>query len=148
MWEKEWEYERETGLQTPMSVEKEGEKVLQVQELRFHYSLWWTAWWGSSDPAAHGWALSGAAHSGACGGWLRRKLRVCGQPMLEQFMKNLVCGRDPTPEQGKSMMKQEWQRKHEFWAVPISLHSWGEKVEKTGSKIKPRKKGGVKGRYF
>ena len=51
----EWENVRKTGPQTPRSVKKEGEKVLQASEKRFSCSLWRRPWWGRLTHAAHGW---------------------------------------------------------------------------------------------
>lgn len=37
----EWEYVRETTVQTPKRVKKKGDEVLQVPEQRIPCSLWW-----------------------------------------------------------------------------------------------------------
>ena len=48
----EWDYMRERALQTPGSVKKEGEEVLQALDQRFSCSLWWRPWWGRLPPCS------------------------------------------------------------------------------------------------
>ena len=48
----EWEYLRETTLQTPRSVKKEGKEMLQAPEQRFHCSPWSRPWWGRLCPCS------------------------------------------------------------------------------------------------
>jgi len=73
----EWEYVRETTLQTPRSVKKEEEEMLQVPEQRFlPCSLWWRPWWGRLS---------------ACSPCRSTVEQICsGSP---------DCPEDPTPEQ-------------------------------------------------
>lgn len=46
----EWENMRETSLQTPKTLEKQREEVLQVPEQRFPCSLWYRPWWARLFP--------------------------------------------------------------------------------------------------
>jgi len=46
--EKKWE----TALQSPRSVKKEGEEVLQLLEQRFPCSPWWRPWWHRLSPCS------------------------------------------------------------------------------------------------
>lgn len=43
----EWENMRETSLQTPRTLEKQREEVLQVPGQRFLCSLWYRPWWAN-----------------------------------------------------------------------------------------------------
>ena len=59
----EWENVRETVVQTPRSVKKCGEEVLQVPEQRIPCSPWWRPSWCRLSPAAHQQSHAGA---GSC----------------------------------------------------------------------------------
>ena len=91
---KEWEYMRETTLQTPRSVNKEQEEVFQAPEQRFPCNLCRrpcppTACggprWSRHPPAAHGGPYTGAS------GCAWRRLWACGKPALEQ-VPGRICG--------------------------------------------------------
>ena len=49
----EWDNVKETTLQTPRSMKKEGEEVLKMPEQRvFPCNSWWRPWWGKLSPCS------------------------------------------------------------------------------------------------
>jgi len=62
---KQCKHVRETTLQTPMSVKKEGEKVLQALEQRISFSPWSRPQWSRYPAAACGGPVERGAHAGA-----------------------------------------------------------------------------------
>ena len=123
----EWDDVRETTLQTPRSVKKEGgEEVLEMSEQRaFPCSLWWRPWWGRLYPCSP-WRSKveqistcspwKGPHSGA-GGCLKEAVTPWGAPRWSRLLPGPA---DPWREE--PMLEQVcWQG---LWSHAGAVCSW------------------------
>lgn len=148
----------EATLQTPSSVQKEGQDLLQVPEQGFPWSTECRLWWGIAhagaeihlqppeDPTSEQLDAQGRLWPLVKPTLQQDPARTCG-PMKRgaHGEEGDSVGSSLSEQEGAAEVTHDEGTKNSIF---IHLNCWGKEVQKIRSKVKPRKKGGVEGRCF